>query len=535
MGKITLRQALSVLDKSSPYSVSTLRLDEPNEWLKIKNYLYVSSQIEFDFQNALINAKSGDLFFLCGSSGDGKSEILTRLHKQFENKIRFHLDATHSKKQHSTAVDCLNELFDQYKQTQCILAIGINIGMMQKFIKFGDQRHNDIKDYLNKFFEKEKVSPFSIEHVQFFDFEDYPRLDFHNNTITSSFVSEFIHKLTEQTDSNPFWKAYLNDLEEHNISAHNYKLLLNKTVQRNLIKIFGLIRLYNKQFLTPRVFVDFMYKLIVTEHQDGLIGNLFSSLDNDISEKIVNLDPNKIRNKEIDDFNLAYSTRTLSDEDKAYIGYLNQLSGITLSLKGLIQLAYLMKDDDNKYSSQLSNAFNNKEKEYYLKLIQIYNADEISSDDEAILDEIITKIFIDAIYKYVNRHLPKSSDNYIITRELPHYFISSKADIYYDFNWIKQYKLVRTNSIPIPLIINDQDPIIFNLDITQLALALKIHNGFLPNRQKQDELSQFEEFISEIIKKIKDVEDIQLVNKQDKAITKIVKKRSGYSIKENVI
>ena len=34
MGKITLRQALSVLDKSSPYSVSTLRLDEPNEWLK---------------------------------------------------------------------------------------------------------------------------------------------------------------------------------------------------------------------------------------------------------------------------------------------------------------------------------------------------------------------------------------------------------------------------------------------------------------------------------------------------------------------
>lgn len=530
-----LKSVLSILSKSSPYSVSTLRSGKPDEPLKIKNYLYVSSQIESDFEDALLNAQPGSLFFLCGSSGDGKSEILTRLYKQFQNKIRFHLDATHSKKQHSTAVDCLDELFDQYKQTQCALAIGINIGMMQKFIKFGDQRHDDIKSYLKKFFEKEKVTPFIIEHVHFFDFEDYPRLDFFNNTITSSFVSEFINKLTEQSDSNPFWQAYLNDLEAHNIAAYNYKLLLNKTVQRNLIKLFGLIRLYHEQFLTPRIFVDFIYKLIVTIHPDGLIGNLFSSLDNDIFQKIVNLDPNKMRNKDIDDFNLAYSTRTLSDEDNAYISYLNQLSGITLSLKGLIQLAYLMKDDNNEYSSKLSKAFNNKEKEYYLKLIEIYSADDISSEDEIILDEIITKIFIDAIYKYVNRHLPKSSGSYIITRELPHYFISSKADIYFDFNWIKNYKLVRTSSIPIPLMINEQDPIIFNLDINLLALALKIHNGFLPNRQKQDELSQFEELISQIIRKIKEVEDIQLFNKQNKNTTKIVKNRSGYSIKENLI
>lgn len=531
MENITLRQALSVLDKSSPYSVSTLRLDDSNEWLKIKNYLYIPSQIETDFNNALLEAKAGDLFFLCGSSGDGKSEILTRLYQQFQARIKFHLDATHSKKQHSTAVDCLNELFDDYKEKNRILAIGINIGMMQKFIKFGDQKHDDIKKYLNEFFDKKQTTPFTKGKAHFFDFEDYPRLDFSNNSITSEFVSLFIDKLTEESDSNPFWQAYLYDLKNSDFPACNYKLLLNKTVQKNLIELLGLIRLYDNQFLTPRMFVDFIYKLIVTQNDDGLAGNLFSYLDNDISQKIVELEPNRIRNKTIDDFVLAYSTRTLSDEDNIYIDYLNQLSGTTLSLKGLIQLSYLMKDDDNEYSSKLSKAFNNKEKEYYLKLIEIYSADDISSEDEAILDEIITKTFINAIYKYVNRHLPKSGDSYIITRELSHYFISSKADIYFDFNWIKNYKLIRTCSIPIPLIINEQEPIIFNLDINLLALALKIRNGFLPNRQKQEELLQFEELISQIIKNIKTIEDIQLFNKEDNKTTKVVKNRSGYSIK----
>lgn len=535
MENITLRQVLSVLDKSSPFSVSTLRFDDSSEWLKIKSYLYIPSEIENDFNNALHEAKAGDLFFLCGSSGDGKSEILTRLYQRFQAKIKFHLDATHSKKQHSTAVECLNELFDDHKETNCILAIGINIGMMQKFIKFGAQRHEDIKQYLKQFFLRTQTTPFIIDKAHFFDFEDYPRLIFSNNSITSTFVSAFIDKLTKESDSNPFWQAYLYDLKNSDFPACNYKLLLNKTVQKNLIELLGLIRLYDNQFLTPRMFVDFIYKLIVTQNDDGLVGNLFSYLDNDISQKIVELEPNRIRNKTIDDFVLAYSTRTLSDEDNIYIDYLNQLSGTTLSLKGLIQLSYLMKDDDNEYLSKLSNAFNNKEKEYYLKLIEIYSADDISLEDEAILDEIITKTFIGAIYKYVNRHLPESGDSYIITRELPHYFISSKADIYFDFNWIKNYKLIRTCSIPIPLIINEQEPIIFNLDINLLALALKIRNGFLPNRQKQEELLQFEELISQIIKNIKTIEDIQLFDRENNKTTKIVKNRSGYSIKENVI
>lgn len=533
MENITLRQALSVLDKSSPYSVSTLRLEEePNKWLKIKDYLYIPSIIETDFKNALLQAQQGDLFFLCGSSGDGKSEILTRLYQQFKNKIKFHLDATHSTKQHNTAVDCLNELFDYYKKTKCPLAIGINVGMMQKYIKYGDETHNDIKEYLTHFFPKLQKTPFTKDKAHFFDFEDYPRLDFSNNQITSTFVSEFIDKLTRESDNNPFWQAYVNDQRKTDSTTSNFKLLSNKTIQKNLIELLGLIRLYNDQFLTPRIFVDFIYKLIVTKNDDGLVGNLFSCLDNDISQKICYFDPNKIRNKDLDSFNLAFHTHSLNDHDEKYINYLCQLSGNgSLSFKGIIQLAYLMKDDVNDHISILKNVFKSEEIEYYLKLIEIYNASDINAESEEILFKILNNVLINSIYKYVNRHLPIKTESYLITRELSHHIIISKADIHYDNNWIKEHKLNQNNFIPIPLTINEE-PIIFNLDINLMALCLKIHNGFLPNNQRQENLSKFEEIIYTIIKKLKTVEDIQLFNKNDEHQEKIEKIKSGYLIRK---
>lgn len=111
-----LKEALSILSKSSPYSVSTLRKGELDAQLIAKEYLYVRSDIDIDFESGLKKSSKGELLFLCGSSGDGKSEILTRLCRNEDySSIRFHLDATHSKTQHGSAVDCLNSLFDEYK------------------------------------------------------------------------------------------------------------------------------------------------------------------------------------------------------------------------------------------------------------------------------------------------------------------------------------------------------------------------------------------------------------------------------------
>ena len=74
-----LREVLGVLSKSSPYAVKTEReLALANSLDAVKNYLYVATDIEADFHNYLKLLSFGDkkIIFLCGSSGDGKFELL---------------------------------------------------------------------------------------------------------------------------------------------------------------------------------------------------------------------------------------------------------------------------------------------------------------------------------------------------------------------------------------------------------------------------------------------------------------------------
>ncbi len=89
-----LKKALGMLSKSSPYAVSTSSEDIDPELEKVKKYLYVETAIERAFKKKLDIIKPNEIVFLCGSSGDGKSEILTRYNKKYEGRVEFHLDAT---------------------------------------------------------------------------------------------------------------------------------------------------------------------------------------------------------------------------------------------------------------------------------------------------------------------------------------------------------------------------------------------------------------------------------------------------------
>lgn len=92
-----LRQALSVLSKSSPYAVSTERSELISSELEnIKNYLYIKTDIETDFKTHLTSLSPTDskIIFFCGSGGDDKSEISTTYSPDFSKRTRFHLDAT---------------------------------------------------------------------------------------------------------------------------------------------------------------------------------------------------------------------------------------------------------------------------------------------------------------------------------------------------------------------------------------------------------------------------------------------------------
>ncbi len=80
-----------MLSKLSPYAVSISREQIDPELEKVKNYLNVETAIGKVFKNKLNTIKSNESVFLCGSSGEGKSEILTRYNKDYQGRAKPHL------------------------------------------------------------------------------------------------------------------------------------------------------------------------------------------------------------------------------------------------------------------------------------------------------------------------------------------------------------------------------------------------------------------------------------------------------------
>ncbi|UNP87548.1 DNA phosphorothioation-dependent restriction protein DptF [Aeromonas encheleia] len=151
MSAVTLRKALGVLAKSSPFSVKTTSERPRDVYDELKDYLYVQPEIELDFEKVLSTLQLGDCVFLCGSSGDGKSEILSRSYERYKQHYRFHLDATHSFSPHQSAIEALDELFDKRETDRQPLVVGINIGMLANYAKEGAERHAELRAVIERF------------------------------------------------------------------------------------------------------------------------------------------------------------------------------------------------------------------------------------------------------------------------------------------------------------------------------------------------------------------------------------------------
>jgi len=531
-----LKEALNVLSKSSPYSVSTLRTGEPDSQLLAKEYLYVQSQIDRDFEEALKVAESGRLLFLCGSSGDGKSEVLTRLCRKIEfSDVVFHLDATHSKTQHGSAIDCLDKLFDRYFQEGFTLVVGINIGMIQKFIKYGADQHIEIKDLFGQFLKNRSVKGFTAGKVSFFNFESYPRISFGTKTISSDFVIDFLSNLTRSVPENPFWNAYLNDEKEGVVAAKNYKLLCDKSIQKGLINLLGLIRLYDEQFLVPRTFVDFIYKLIASDNPDGLVGNLFSSLENDISSKIQQHDPIRSRSEALDNYLLAKATDTLDQESIECSTYLNEFSGLVLSSIGTIRLASLLPETiqskfPNSYFSDISNSLAT---EHYLELHRIFSKSELNESDEDRLICIIEEKFLGSVLRYINRPISQELNGYVLSREVEEFFICNKIDIALDVAEVERVSDRAPEFMTVPFLVNDDVEVTLDLDVKLMSLVNRIGSGFLPNRNLLNEYTKLDEFIRDIISATSKSEEVIVYRKSNLNIfyAEVKKGRRGYTLR----
>ena len=181
------------------------------------SWLFVQQDIETDLRKLLASLQGQKIIFLCGSSGDGKSEILTRCITEYQDKFDFHLDATHSFAPHQSAIQALDEKFDEHKRGFKPLVLGINIGMLANYSNEGDTRHQEIKESIDRFLSGQlnnKLRPIPDGSVFYLDFEQYARFNFQREGGSySAFARSLLKKLTCEDVANPFFLIAKKDTE----------------------------------------------------------------------------------------------------------------------------------------------------------------------------------------------------------------------------------------------------------------------------------------------------------------------------------
>lgn len=507
MNKITLRSALSVLSKSSPFSVKTVSGRNPDEYDDLKNWLYIEQNIERDLRTRLLGAAPGDMLFLCGSSGDGKSEILSRAYKQFHNKVKFHLDATHSFQPHQSAIDTLNELFKTVKQGNQPLVLGINIGMIGNYVQEGLEEHSDIKSAMQDFLTTGQSAP----PFYFFNFESYPKFQFDSNfQAKADFAKEVMQRLTQPSNENPFYVLYNEgDLRNTDPKLYaNYTLLMKSGVQDVIVANLFKARLARDQFMTARALLDFLHHILTA---DGfLFDNLFGGSDNELVRRVAEFDPALLRTKELDQFVLRYELKLLEPERD---GFLTTLREIRINIDdadtntnmgraaSLIRLFYTLKNESfaNDYHKRFKDEFEDRLFKDYARIWRLHGVFNGSVEAKSELKKFYTNVLTSGIFRYANRNAPELSKDEIFLGEFNGVKVAATAELKPDYNALAQ--LASTSNVArfeVALKIADVPlkPITFNINLYNLIVQL--NQGYRPNKYDKNSVVLLEEIVEQI-------------------------------------
>lgn len=495
--ELSLREALSILSKASPYAVKTL--DESHETSKYdiyKEYLYINTNIEEDVTSAVATARDDHIIFVCGSSGDGKSEILVRLYEKFNKRVIFHLDATHSFKPQQSAIETLDGVFSKYKQCGKPLVVGINIGMMGNFAEEGSEYHDDIKQSILNFLSLETVP----DNHKFFNFEDYPKFVFDNGKTNALFAKKLLQLITHESPINPFFALYKNEKEkggDDKIIA-NYHLMGMDGVQDVVIDEIFKARLIKDQFLTARSLLDFIHHLIVRDSY--LFDSLFETGDSDLAQKISTFDPSTIRNKKIDSFVLQYGINVIDEELSSFLSYIRGFGIIDeLEPKSLIRLFYILRKTDleNSFYKQFKKDFRVTSISKYSEAWMLHTNYEKSYKKE--VRNFYNDILINAIHRYINRNAQLLNKGEYFIGQYNDFILSSQLEVKVDLNSIDKDNANNINYFVAYLKINGNPIPPIEISFNLFNLIQKINAGYRPNRHDKNVVIKLEEIAANMI------------------------------------
>ena len=505
---MSLKQLIDTLSRSSAQAVSTLGNAGSNA---VKEYLYIKTDIETAFQEAILQATSREkIIFLCGSSGDGKSEILTRYYHQYNEKLNFHLDATHSFQPDMTAIETLDQAFYEHKQGDRPLVVGINIGMLGNYAEEGADDHSNVKHSIQAFIQNDHKNIYP-NHV-FLNFEEYPKFVPDNDQFIAPFIESLLSKLTIASDENPFYLAWAQESDSTSMLHVNYRLLQYPEIQQVVIRTLLKVRLKYDQFLTARTLLDFVYNLLTGPGY--LFDNLFTSKSTELAKSLTHFDPCTIRSKDIDLFLIQNSLNITDINFDAFQKDVNELViSEQMQTGSWVRFFYLIQDLNlgNNYHHRFKEDFRNQLYDEYVKIWLLHQQYSGKSTEKKALRTFYRKSLLEALFRFANRFAPElTSKNQIFLAEYNGYQISTDADVKESLKRIEKHKPLRLSHFNVLLKLGDEDLPPVPVSANFLDLILKINSGYRPNKHDKNNIVILEELIEDISRRVRGTKKLHI-------------------------
>ena len=542
---------LQVLQASSKESVANA-----SSFGELRTYMHVNRGIQKELENILVQLKghgSPSLILLCGSVGDGKSHLLAYMREhqpELMHDVVVHNDSTESYDPDKNSLDTLEKIlapFDDGNHAEKHIVIAINLGVLHNFYSLQHKagKFQALCDFIDDsgVFEKGQQGIKQVGAFYMLNFADSQPYVLTKEGPKSPFFLELMDKVTNPDNNNPFYRSWLEDMEDGiKTTAHyNYLFLQHKAVKESIVQSLIEVMVKKKVFISTRSFYNFLYEIIVPVHnpllKDDASINVNDMLPNliyghpDRSPLLASLneiDPLRRRLETTDQLVSQFLLKTepfdfVVEElgEHMAIGAWKQVNAMHEKKNQIDYSRLLIRQHALLFRKNYDEVY----QEYVQFLFSFYHGDE---DEIGRLFELIEKVV------YAWKGSPK--DRFIFV-DSPNKTFRLAVEINLQpevdeqvFGSSEGQEEVEQFTPSIRIGFSQKGEIfLFELDNKLYALLKQISNGYRPNRQDIQDALQFSEFHDRIIKSANKKTNVLLVHRHDGTILEVKKPRFSKS------
>lgn len=544
------------------------------EFSEFKKYMHVQRPVEKELENYILEANQTNepqLILVCGGVGDGKSHILSYLKDKYDfladpERFYLHNDATESFSPRKTSIETLAKVLKPFSDQEIgtgpniTIVLAINLGALNNFIDAEEGKEfTRLKEFVHAKRIMESVITEEVsqdDHIfKYVNFSDYHMYELTEQGPRSSYIRGILQRITQDTEQNPFYKAYLREKAEHpevvfkNPIIQNYELLQYEDIQDKIIDLLIQAMVKEKLIISTRALLDFIYNIIVPSsmdnidheklmelitHQDFqsytsclLPFQLFDREDaSAIHQAINHINPTQYRTELLDqhlidfksrkdgvylfslyiDVNRApYFAKSLvphspwKEEDKKSIPFRNEL------VKLFVYLYYLVPKEKH-------DSFKDQVYDQYMNYLFHWNRRSWN-----MLSKLYREDVRDAIYKW-NGEGHGGLIYVQIGQPQTHYYALQKLEIEPALERVEsRVEEILMKFLPMLTIAfrpKGGTPVEIDIDFSLYSLLIRIKNGYRPNKKDKFQYIKFVEFIDQLSSKGNDKNELIFESKK---------------------